>query len=272
MKQGFTSLLVLGFVCVLLGSIQVLATNTEDCPKEAGIWLSRSAANACAGKCQQRLTESLRRITGLPQLRFAKSGALEVGERSNFIGGSATARAMLFRALDNGAVFVIEDHSGSVEVNFGQLDEGLIYEDCRSMQRLLIWRIRLDFADFKRVDAPRQVQVAFDEGFACLHELLHGLGYQDSIQPNEVGEVEELLNQVRAELDLPLRAQYRGETVQIYQRVFYVRLQFKDAPPVAPVTGKGAKARLYQLRFLPEIGSAIQLAEKQTTAHAYWRR
>jgi hypothetical protein len=271
MKRWFTSLLVSGFVCALM-SVRALAATTEDCPKVPGIWLSRGTAHACAGQCQQRLTESLRRITGLSQLRFAKNGALEVGERSGFTGGSATARAVLFRALDDGAAFVIEDHSGSVEVNFGQLDEGLRYEDCLSKRRLLIWRVRLDFADFKRVDAPRQVLAAFDEGFACLHELLHGLGYRDSNQPDEVGEVEEILNRARAELILPLRAQYRGETRQICQQVFSVRLQFRDVPPVSQLTGKDAKPRSYQLFFLPEVGSAIQLAEKHTTAHAYWRR
>ncbi len=271
MKQLFTSLLVQGFLCALI-SIRALAAVSEDCPKKPGIWLSRNATNACAGKCQQRLTESLRRITGLPQLRFDKNGALEVGERSNFTGGSATARTVLFRALDDGAVFVIEDHSGSFEVNFGQMDEGLLYEDCFSGQRLLIWRVRLDFDDFKRVDAPRQVQAAFDVGFTCLHELLHGLGYRDPTQSDEVGEVEELVNQARAELSLPLRAQYRGEVTQILQRVFSVRLYFKDAPSTTPAAGKAAKPRLYRFFFLPELGSDIQLGEQQTSAHAYWRR
>jgi hypothetical protein len=271
MKRWFTSRLVPGLVCALLG-VQALAAAAEDCPKEPGIWLGRNAAAACAGNCQQTLTESLRRITGLQQLRFAKNGALEVGEHTNFIGGSATARSVLFRALESGAVFVIEDHSGSVTVNFGQLDEGLRYEDCLNGRRLLIWRVRLDFADFKRVDAPRQVRAAFDAGFACLHELLHGLGYRDSNQPDEVGEVEELINQARAELGLPLRAQYLGETVPIFQRVFSVRLHFKDAPSASPATGKSTRPRSYRLHFLPELGSAIQLAEQQTTAHAYWRR
>lgn len=272
MKRWFTSALVPGFVCALLCGVQVPAATPEDCPKEPGIWLSRNAAHACAGQCQQTLTESLRRITGLQQLRFAKNGALEVGERSGFTGGSATARAVLFRVLESGAAFVIEDHSGSVEVNFGQLDEGLRYEDCLSGRRLLIWRVRLDFADFKRVDAPRQVLAAFDAGFACLHELLHDLGYKDSDRLDEVGEVEEIINQARAELGLPLRTQYRGEITQIFQRVFSVRLTFKDAPSALQVTGKGAKPRSYRLFFLPELGSVIHLAEKQTSAHAFWRR
>lgn len=272
MKRWFTSTLVRGLVCALLLSVQMMAAATDDCPKEPGIWLGRNAATGCVENCQQILTESLRRITGLQQLRFAKNGALQVGERSDFIGGSVTARAILFRALASGAVFVIEDHSGSVTVNFGQLDEGLRYEDCLNGQRLLIWRVRLDFADFKRVDAPRQVREAFDEGFACLHELLHGLGYRDSYQADEVGEVEEIINQARAELGLPLRAQYLGETVPVVHRVFCVRLHFKDAPQATPETNKSARRRSYRLHFLPELGSIFQLTEQHTTAHAYWRR
>jgi len=272
MKRWFTSTLVQGLVCTLLLCIQVLAASIEDYPKEPGIWLGRNVVNGCAKNCQQILTESLRRITGLQQLRFAENGALEIGERRDFSGGSAAARAVLFRALESGNVFVIEDHSGSVTVNFGQLDEGLRYEDCFSGRRLLIWRLRLDFADFKRVDAPRLVREAFDEGFACLHELLHGLGYHDSQRADEVGEVEEIVNQVRAELGLPLRARYQGETVSILQQVFCVRLHFKDAPLASAIMGKGAKPRSYRLLFLPELGAAFQWAEQQPAAHAYWRR
>lgn len=273
MKRWFTSTLVLGLVCASLLSVQmVAATTTEDCPKEPGIWLGRNAATGCAENCRQVLTDSLRRITGLQQLRFAENGALEVGERSDFIGGSITARAVLLRALASGAVFVIEDHSGSVTVNFGQLDEGLRYEDCLNGQRLLIWRVRLDFADFKRVDAPRQVRAAFDEGFTFLHELLHGLGYRDSYRLDEVGEVEEIINQARAELGLPVRAQYLGETVPIAQRVFCVRLYFKDAPLTAPETDKNARRRSYRLHFLPELGAIFQLAKRPTATPAYWRR
>jgi hypothetical protein len=272
MKQWFTSTLVQGLVCLLLLCVHMVAAPIEDCPKEPGIWLGRNVTTGCARNCQQILTESLRRITGWQQLCFAENGALKIGEHTDFIGGSATARAVLFRALTSGAVFVIEDHSGSVTVNFGQLDEGLRYEDCFNGRRLLIWRVRLDFADFKRVDAPRQVREAFNEGFACLHELLHGLGHRDSQRPDEVGEVEEIVNQARAELSLPLRAQYLGETVPILQRVICVRLHFKDAPITSEVTGKGTRPRSYRLHFLPELGSAFQLAEQQTAAHAYWRR
>jgi hypothetical protein len=41
-----------------------------------------------------------------------------------------------------------------------------------------------------------------------LHELLHGLGYDDGSREEEIGQCEEMVNQARSELGLPLRDQY----------------------------------------------------------------
>ena len=126
--------------------------------------------------------------------------------------GSATARAILRRALQSGQVFMIEDHSGSPAVNFGQLDEGLRYEQTKPgcLTSVLIWRVRLDLSDFRRVHAPASVRESFDLGFTLLHELLHGLGYEDAKEAAQLGGCETLLNQARAELGLPQRAEYLG--------------------------------------------------------------
>jgi hypothetical protein len=85
------------------------------------------------------------------------------------------------------------------------------------------------------------VQASFDVGFTALHELLHGLGFKDATKANELGACEETLNLSRAELDLPMRDQYFGDTLRVARYFVSVRLRFRsDKPrvPAAPVRPK----------------------------------
>src|SRR5215468_6136891 len=175
-------------------------------PKSPGVWLSGELGYRLTGAHVEELTQSLRRITGLKELHFERDGSLAIGTAQPE--GSATARQILSRALNSGYVFIIEDHSNSPSVNFGQLNEGLRYEDAITGLRLMVWRVRLDFDDFREMRASREVRDSFDAGFTTLHELLHGLGCKDATSVDELGECEEALNRARAELGLPLRDQY----------------------------------------------------------------
>jgi hypothetical protein len=145
-------------------------------------------------------------------------------------------------------MFIIEDYSNSDAIHFGQLDEGTNFADLRQQQsvQLMIWRVRIDFVDFQRVEASPPVRAAFDEGFTLLHELLHGLGYRDAQSVMAVGECEELLNLMRAELELPERARYFGEAVELTPTVKTIRLRFRRR-----VTGRKAKWREEYLFFMP---------------------
>jgi len=217
-------------------------------PKTPGIWLSGKAGYKLTGEREEQLAQSLRRITGLSELHFAEDGSLRTGAATTEIEGSATARDILSCALGSGYVFVIEDHSDSPAVNFGQIDEGLRYEDAGIGLRLLIWRVRLDFDDFRAMQASREVRASFDPGFTMLHETLHGLGYKDAATVDELGECEEKLNRARAELNLPLRDQYFGDTLQIAQRFVSVRLRFRDKSP--RVRAGSARNRTQYLFFM----------------------
>jgi hypothetical protein len=86
----------------------------------------------------------------------------------------------------------------------------------------------LDFADFQNMEAAPEVRAAFDEGFAFLHELLHGLGLQDTGTHNEIGDCEQIVNKIRADLGLPLRDQYLGDLLSITPKIKTVRLRFKS--------------------------------------------
>jgi hypothetical protein len=199
--------------------------------KTPGVWLSGGEYKPTDAHIKE-LARSLRRISGFSELHFANDGSLELGaaqsaESAQSI-GSAVARRILSRSVNSGLVFIIEDHSGSPLVNFGQLNEGLRYEDAITGLRLMVWRMRLDFDDFREMQASREVRDSFDVGFTALHELLHGLGYKDAASADELGECEETLNHARAELALPLRDQYFGDELRMSRHFVSVRLRFRS--------------------------------------------
>jgi len=245
-------------VCALAGLFLLtgVALPQSAFPKTPGVWLSGETKHRLTGARVEQLTQSLRRITGLNELHFAEGGSLVTGAAQ--AEGSATARQILSCSLNSGFVFIIEDHSDSPSVNFGQLDEGLRYEDALTGLRLMVWRVRLDFDDFREMQASREVRASFDAGFTTLHELLHGLGYKDATTIDELGACEETLNRARAELNLPLRDQYFGDTLSLTRQFVSVRLRFRIA---APRTSAGpTRKRTQYLFFMLQSGYEPQAA------------
>jgi hypothetical protein len=197
-------------------------------PPASGIWQSGDPSYALSGPAQRRLLASLSRITGIDRFAFAADGRLEIGPFTSGHQGSALARRILQDALASGSIFVLEDHSNSALVNFGQIEEMEYINEARNRHEH-VWLIRLDFADFVKLDAPRRVRATFDEGFTLLHELLHALGRHDPVNPGELGECETILNQVREEVGLPLRSAYFATLVRrLAYGVAVVRLRFVD--------------------------------------------
>jgi|SRR5215510_1808443 len=231
-------------------------------PKTPGVWLSGEPGYKPTGARVEELTQSLRRITGFSELHFAKNGSLVIGPAQS--GGSVTARQILSRSLNSGFVFMIEDHSNSPSVNFGQLNEGLRYDDAITGLRLMVWRVRLDFDDFRKMQASREVQASFDVGFTTLHELLHGLGYKDAMKVNELGECEERLNRSRAELGLPMRDQYFGDALRLARHFVSVRLRFRSNAP--RISTRPARGRTQYLFFVVRNDYELQGAPAGVTA------
>src|SRR5215813_8131589 len=114
----------------------------------------------------------------------------------------APGRSVSFAAGALAGLFLFTGIAFPQSVNFGQLNEGLRYEDAITGLRLMVWRVRLDFDDFREMQASREVRDSFDAGFTALHEMLHGLGYKDAANVYELGECEETLNRARGELGL----------------------------------------------------------------------
>jgi hypothetical protein len=195
----------------------------------SGILFAPKPGHSLSVEKERRLEQALRRLTGLNELSFSDDGWLSLGDASSAQSGSSTAREILAQALGSNLVYIIEDHSRSSDVHFGQLDEGLKYSDDRIDEApITVWRLRLDFEDFRQMQASPEVRASFDEGITLLHELLHGLGLKDTKQPNEVGPCEEAVNRVRSELDLPLRDSYLGDEQRITPFLYTIRLKFKS--------------------------------------------
>lgn len=219
-------------------------------PRAPGIWRNTEATYQLTPAHEEQLVASLRQITGLSSLHFAANGALALGDVSAATTGSAAARRILADAFNSGFVFVLENHSSSSAVNFGQLDEGTNYEDVSTQLRLLIWRVRLDFDDFEQMQASREVRASFNVGFTMLHELLHGLGCADAKHMDELGDCERLVNQTRAELALLLRDQYFGEPFQLAPKIIGMRLRFREDRAAATSQPMLTRPRKQYLFFL----------------------
>jgi hypothetical protein len=210
---------------------QPLTGCAEDLTARPGIHCARGAA-AISPASRRDLVGSLRRLTGLAGLDFDDQGVLSLGDRAAPHGGSPTARLVLDAALESGMAFVVEDHSGSGQVAFGQLDAGTNVADVGRGEDRLLWRVRIDFKDLAHFAAPAPVRAAFDPGFALLHEILHGLGFPDTKEAEEIGAVEEILNRARGELGLPLRDRYLAEGRLVAEALLSVRIRFRT--PAAP--------------------------------------
>lgn len=220
---GSTSLVLL-MLCVM-GAAPAWAQHPV--PQASGIWQG-AAPYALHESARAALVESLRRITGIAQIAFTTDGRLAIGDGPRVGGRSRIAERILREAIASGDTFVLEDHSGSDAVNFGQI-EAMDYFNDATHRHARVWWIRMDFEDFTRMSASPRVRTAFDEGFTLLHELLHALGHRDAANAAELGECETILNEARREVGLPVRAEYFAtRTRQLGEST--IRLRFNDGP------------------------------------------
>ncbi len=257
--RAITLVIVMSYLC-----LEVSAMKQESLPP-AGLWRQATGKHACQQDCQQRLVQDLARLTGWQSWQFTEAGQLIVSEPSLFVEGSATARQWFEQVWQRPDVFFIEDHSGSNAVNFGQLNEGLTYSDDQTGRRCSVWRVRLDFEDFRKLQAPRVVKATFDAGFTFLHELLHGLGYRDAHSFDDVGQCEAVVNDARRELGLPVRARYFAETLTPMRYALAARLLFHRVTPQG-------KTRNEWLFFIPGCETISDLPTETTAAVTTRRR
>lgn len=163
----------------------------------------------------QTLQQSLRHKSGLVELGFDAQGALTLGDRTNIVGGSATARALLAAAVDSPNLYELESHEESPDVAFARILETADKLVGESGRRMTLFQVQLDFYDFSLLGGAREAKASFEVGFALLHELVHGvLKLQDPQgEPGQLGECDAHVNQMRRELQLPERLYYQPDIV-----------------------------------------------------------
>ncbi len=220
-------------------------------PREKGIWCKQDAKHQLANEHKNLIVASLRRITGFEQLDFASNGAMYLGENISSATGSLVARKILQQVIDSGSEIIIEDHPNSPLVNFGQLDEGTHYEDLANRKKFTIWRVRIDFNDFRAMQSSREVRETFDPGITVLHEFLHSLEHKDPTHFGNIGECEAIINQVRTELGMPLSDNYHGvPLMQISNQAVIVRMQFRERIEAVSKITMPAKWKIHYMVFL----------------------
>src|SRR5262245_24233660 len=199
----------------------------------------------------QKLQESLRQKTGFVELSFDRQGALTLGNRQHIAGGSATARALLATAVDRVNLYELESHERSPEIAFARLRD-MEYRISETGKRVNIYQAQIDFADFDRLQGPREARASLDVGIALLHELAHGvLKLQDPpVDTDEIGECDAHINKMRRELQLPERLYYHpGVTVAQLpdgRRIVSARIVF-----VKRVAANAQPSAEYSLTWLP---------------------
>ena len=243
------------FVAAWLFSGKALAERNYAAVVRPGIYFNQQTDCRFSAPEKERLLRSLRRITGWTQLHINENGHLTLAQADEFVAGSAWARQVLIGALRSGHRFLVENHAHSLAVNFGQLDEGTTYEDVQAGIKLTIYRLRLDGVDFQQMEAPAELRATFDEGFTFFHELLHGLGFHDTNIPNEIGACEKIVNQIRAELGLPLRDHYLGETVIATVQFKVIRLRFQRAGATTVSSRRKKQYLFFLLQTAPSAAS-----------------
>jgi len=214
-----------------------------------------------SGARREELANKLRKITGLPDLKFDDNGFLRAtGTRTavgGAIGGSGTARELLANAINGRNVVVIEDASNSSDVAFCRVIPGRWKENAAGKPPAFV--VQIDFADFDQVVGDELALEAFNVGWGFLHELDHIVNDSpDATSLGDAGECETHINQMRRECNLPERADYFSTLLPIADGTFrtrLVRIAFEQPLPAA-----NKKKRYWVLWDANVIGGQVQNA------------
>jgi hypothetical protein len=218
---------LLRLACLCAFSIWGLQVTTEGA---ASMILCREKITA--GR-RQELAEQLRAITGWRGLHFDAGGALLFGEAPPE-GGSQKARELLASAQAGRNLIVIEDASGRDDVVFGRVVEARWKGGDAGRPPAFV--VQVDFADFSQVIGDAEALAAFNVGWVALHEISHVThDAPDASRPDETGECENLINLMRRECGLAVRAEYHFRLLPGHDRgdfkTRYVRLAFEGQNP-----------------------------------------
>lgn len=246
---------------LLFGMLETLAlAQTRD--DLSGI-RNGSGSLRLSDKQLQQVRETMKQKSGFAELSFDELGALTLGNRQHVVGGSATARALLIAAVDSDNLYELENHDRSADVAFAQLYESEDRLIGPTGKHMIIYKVRLDFADFNHLSGANEAKAAFDLGIALLHELTHGvLKLKDTQEIDQIGECDAHINQIRRELNLPERLYYEPKITVVRistgKRLVVAHLEFVERS-----AGQNAKYKLgwFPANVSPNARSIAQLEQ-----------
>jgi hypothetical protein len=158
------------------------------------------------------LIRELSSLSGL-QLKVDADGAIHYDPKRPAVGGSAIARELLVKAIDNSDSFSVGSANQSAQIAFAQIESTMTYTVGTNPSHNE-WVIRIDFADFAELRGDDTAIKAFTPGMNLMHELTHAiLKLPDPEGPADpLGQCEKYVNLMRAELGLPVRQYYFPKT------------------------------------------------------------
>lgn len=157
-------------------------------------------------KRQNEIVRSLRSITGWTTLEFDREGYLKF-ESEQMGKGSSLARQLLREAVNGSKLIVIEDASSRADIAFCRVVPARVTTETESLSPAFV--ILIDFNDFRQISGDRAALASFNVGWGVLHELEHVVGDSDDPEiEGTLGACESHINQMRSELNLPLRTSY----------------------------------------------------------------
>jgi hypothetical protein len=210
-------------------------------PEQPGIFNSSQKRYRLNREKLGRISASLEQVTGWRGIHFDHDAQLCLKEVRLAATGSPTARAIVLKALQE-TIIILEDRSRSLDVAFAAIRREAVYHKASGGQ-LPVFSLRVDFEDFQYLRGHPVALQAFDLGFVLLHELVHAaLDRRDPVDSRgafDPGDCEALVNEVRAELNLPLRMHYHSEYVlpSLLSTLTFGRLRFER------VIERGGKSR-----------------------------
>lgn len=228
MRPGFSSKImraVLASTCLVLSALSTLAATS--------VMLKPNVPRAH----REELIARLRVITGLTDLRFDSDGSLRF-DINHTDRGSKSARELLSQAINGANVIILEDASSRSDVAFCRVVPGRWLRG--ESTKPPVYVVLIDFTDFHQLTGDAEARAAFDAGWGVLHEINHVVsGSEDAKDPKSIGECEDHINEMRLEVDLPIRVDY-----------FFSRAYFKS--------DANFKARYVRLSFERRDQSSLQ--------------
>lgn len=227
-SRSFVLKELLGLVLLVLFPIQP-ARAEEHWPMQPGIFNSSEKPYRLNREKLNRISASFERITGWRGIHFERDAWLCLKEAHLTTTGSPTARAIILKVLQE-RIIILEDHSRSLDIAFAAIRREATYHKASDLP---IFSVRVDFEDFRHLRGHPEALAAFDLGLVLLHELVHAaFDRRDPLSlrgASDPGECEALVNEVRAELNLPLRAHYHSEHVipSLLSDLSFGRLRFE---------------------------------------------